>query len=90
MGAIRNIVIEIEGKMNPGGGSIVLYLDKDGWYEWTSANFWDSAKHAHFRQPRQEVGRFDELIEALAARDSFNQIVHGQPKKSMLFEYQEK
>lgn len=58
-------------------GQVVLYRDKDGWFNWSSANWWDNAPEAQTILQREEVGRFDDLLEALAARDAYNQMMHG-------------
>jgi hypothetical protein len=83
MGAIKELVTEIEERMNPTGGQVVLYLDNHGWYGWTTAKFWDDNHHTHYQQTRQEIGRFDGLCELLAARDAFNQMMHGKTNRTI-------
>lgn len=59
-------------------GQVVLYRDKDGWFGWSAAHWWDQAMPAQngiFQ--REEIGRFDDLIEAMDARDAYNQMLHG-------------
>lgn len=60
-----------------GGGCVVLFRHNDGWFTWTTARWWDDPLHAHYREGKMEVERFDDLIDALAARDAFNAMMHG-------------
>lgn len=83
MGAVKQLIMEIEEELNPTHCQIVLYLDKDGWYDWSAADFWDKPEHAHYIATRKEIGRYDDLYELLAARDAFNQMMHGRKDKTI-------
>jgi hypothetical protein len=74
MGAVKDVMAS-----DP-EGRIVLHVDKDGWYGWSASYWWDrNPDPDHYG--REEVGRFADLLDALAARDAFNQMMHGKPNK---------
>lgn len=82
MGKVKDMVADLEDALNPTHEQVVMYQDADGWYDWISAEFWDDPRHEHYRNTRTEIGRFDELYELLAARDAFNQMMHGQTRRT--------
>ena len=61
---------------------VVLYQDKDGWYDWCPARFWDDNKHVHFIKSRTEMGRSNDLIEVFTMIEAYNLMTHGQPRKT--------
>lgn len=70
------------GKVKEYYASPVLFIDKDGWYEWTAGDFWDNPEHAQYVAQRTEVARFDDLWELLRMKDILNQMMHGKPSRS--------
>lgn len=60
----------------------VIYKDHDGWFHWTTADWWDRPTYKLDGQrvdTRVEIGRYDTKDEARAVRDLYNQMVHGKP-----------
>ena len=74
MGAVKDTVTDEQ---------VVMYVDKDGWYGWTTASFWDKPEHVQYISTRKEIERFNDLYEVLAACDAFNQMLHGQTHKPL-------
>lgn len=61
---------------------VVLYQDKDGWYDWCPASFWDDNKHLHFIKTRTEMGRSSDLIEVFDMIETYNLMTHGRKRKT--------
>ena len=81
MGKVKDVITELEEVLNPTHSQIVMYRMKDnGFLGWTPASFWDDPRHEHYREYREEVARFDDLYEMLAARDAFNQMMLGRTR----------
>ena len=81
MGAVKDLITELEESLNP-AGDIVIYQNARGWYGWVPAYFWDDPKHEHYRSTRQEIGRSHDLYEMLGAVHAFNQMNHGKTHES--------
>lgn len=79
MGKVKELLANEPTGVTHVAGPIVLYRDKDGWLNWSAAYWFDRNLN---RNGREEVGRFNDLFEALAARDAFNQMMHGKPHRT--------
>lgn len=77
MGAVKELIMELQEAVNPDHGEIVVYINERGWYSWAPARFWDNPNHEHYRSARREIGRSHDLYEMLAAVHAFNQMNHG-------------
>ena len=81
MGKIKDVITELEEVLNPTHDQIVMFrMNGNGFLGWTPASFWDDPRHAHYKEDREEVARFDDLYEMLAARDAFNLMTHGRTR----------
>lgn len=82
MGKVKELMTDLEEAVNPDRGEVVIYQNERGWYGWSTAHFWDSPMHGHYRSQRREIGRTTDLYEALAAIHAFNQMMHGKTHES--------
>lgn len=78
MGAVKELITELEEAINPTHDLIVMYRDRHGWYGWTSASFWDKYEHEQYRSQRTELGRFEDLVEVLNTCRAYNKMMHGE------------
>lgn len=62
---------------------VVLYQDKDGWYDWCPAQFWDDNRHEHFIKTRTELLRSNDLIEVFLMVEAYNRMANGQTHKQV-------
>ena len=81
MGKVKDVITELEEALNPTHDQIVMFrMNGNGFLGWAPASFWDNPLHEHYKEDREEVARFDDLYEMLAAKDAFNLMMHGRTK----------
>lgn len=81
-----DLVVQMESALNPDSIEIVLYVDPWGWYDWTTARFWDDPRHQHFRNDRTEMGRSHDLMGVLEMQRAYNKMMHGQEVRQNRYE----
>lgn len=65
----------------------VVYRSPNGWFHWTTAEWWDMSPH-HKAKGREEYQRTLDLNEAKDIRHAYNMMCNGMPTDNPMFNAQ--